>query len=250
MPPVRVTFRTVNLGEMTTVQKRAAIGLVALIAAIFVAIAGESSAGAAVYGHAPRPHSATAVRAIRRAQPLRPTARSRASKPRPRISEPRHAARPARPAAKRAAPWTISVPSIGLRTRLTALPAPHGRPGTDLALPVPPLVKADAEAGWYTFSALPGAAGIGPGVFYNLYQLRPRDRIQVDADGTPRRFEVTSVRELPKPLFPVNQVFGSTKRHMLWLITCGGPFDYETRHYLDNIVVSATWIRPTSHSHH
>jgi hypothetical protein len=31
---------------------------------------------------------------------------------------------------------------------------------------------------------------------------------------------------------------------MLWLITCGGAFDYETRHYLDNIVVSATWDPP------
>jgi hypothetical protein len=31
---------------------------------------------------------------------------------------------------------------------------------------------------------------------------------------------------------------------MLWLITCGGAFDYETGHYLDNIVVSATWDPP------
>jgi len=25
----------------------------------------------------------------------------------------------------------------------------------------------------------------------------------------------------------------------LWLITCGGDFDYATRHYLDNLIVSA-----------
>jgi hypothetical protein len=49
---------------------------------------------------------------------------------------------------------------------------------------------------------------------------------------------------MPKPSFPVNQVFGGTKRHMLWLITCGGAFDYETGHYLDNIVVSAIWDPP------
>ena len=64
----------------------------------------------------------------------------------------------------------------------------------------------------------------------------------MSADGTRQRFDVTSVRELPKPDFPVNQVFGATKRHVLWLITCGGAFDYKTRHYLDNIVVSATWV--------
>ncbi len=100
---------------------------------------------------------------------------------------------------------------------------------------------------------MPGAAGnavivghvdtyIGPAVFYNLYLLRPGDPVYVSADGTRQRFDVTSVRELPKPGFPVNQVFGGTKRHVLWLITCGGAFDYETRHYLDNIVVSATWV--------
>ena len=84
----------------------------------------------------------------------------------------------------------------------------------------------------------------GPRCSTDLYRLRPGDPVYVDADGTRRRFDVTSVREMPKPSFPVNQVFGSTKRHMLWLITCGGAFDYETRHYLDNIVVSATWDPP------
>jgi hypothetical protein len=85
---------------------------------------------------------------------------------------------------------------------------------------------------------------IGPAVFYNLYQLRPGDRVYVDAGGARQRFDVNWVRELPKPSFPVNQVFGSTGKHRLWLITCGGAFDYKTGHYLDNIVVSATWIPP------
>jgi sortase (surface protein transpeptidase) len=127
------------------------------------------------------------------------------------------------------------------------------------SLPVPPLARAAFDAGWYQFTAVPGAAGnaviaghvdtyVGPAVFYNLYQLRPGDPIFVDADGTRQRFDVTSVRELPKMSFPVNQVFGGTTRHMLWLITCGGAFDYETGHYLSNIVVSAAWI-PAAKNH-
>jgi LPXTG-site transpeptidase (sortase) family protein len=135
------------------------------------------------------------------------------------------------------------------------LSGPVGPVGqSDLSLPVPPLAKAASEAGWYEFTPVPGASGnaviaghvdtyAGPAVFYNLYRLRPGDRIYVDTGGPRQRFDVASVRELPKPDFPVNQVFGGTERHMLWLITCGGAFDYLTGHYLDNIVVSATWIQ-------
>jgi hypothetical protein len=47
--------------------------------------------------------------------------------------------------------------------------------------------------------------------------------------------------ELPKSAFPVNQVFGESGKHTLWLITCSGDFDYKTGHYLDNIVVAAAW---------
>ena len=140
------------------------------------------------------------------------------------------------------------------------LGGPRGTAGVGgLSLPVPPLATAVRDAGWYSFTAVPGAAGnavivghvdtyAGPAVFYNLYRLRPGDPVYVDAGGTRRRFDVTSVREMPKPSFPVNQVFGRTKRHMLWLITCGGAFDDETRHYLDNIVVSATLAQPPKSS--
>ena len=168
--------------------------------------------------------------------------------------------RRARMARKAAPPWTIAAPSIGLATDLMTLGGPGGAAGLDaLSLPVPPLAKAATDAGWYQFTAVPGAAGnavivghvdtyVGAAVFYNLYQLRPGDPVYVDADGTRQRFDVTSVRELPKPSFPVNQVFGGTTRHMLWLITCGGAFDYETGHYLSNIVVSATWVPATKNN--
>jgi LPXTG-site transpeptidase (sortase) family protein len=127
---------------------------------------------------------------------------------------------------------------------------PDGQGG--LLLPVPPLAKAATDAGWYQFTAVPGAAGnavivghvdtyVGPAVFYDLYLLRPGDSIYVDAGGPRQRFTVTSDREMLKSSLPVNQVFGSTEKHELWLITCGGAFDYKTGHYLANIVVSAVW---------
>jgi LPXTG-site transpeptidase (sortase) family protein len=155
------------------------------------------------------------------------------------------------PAAAR--PSRIEIPSIGVAAPLITLGGPNATGGAGaLSLPVPPLAEA-AAAGWYQFSAVPGAEGnavivghvdtyLGAAVFYNLYLLRPGDPIYVNTGGARQRFDVTSVREMPKPSFPVNQVFGASRKHSLWLITCGGDFDYETRHYLDNIVVSAAWV--------
>jgi len=153
-------------------------------------------------------------------------------------------------------PWELEIPSIGVAADLMTLGDPVGP-----LLPVPPLAKAAVDAGWYRFTSIPGTVGnavivghvdtyVGPAVFYGLYLLRPGDPIYVDLGATRERFEVGSVRELPKTMFPVNQVFGGTGRHQLWLITCGGDFDYKTGHYLDNIVVSATWQPSAKHTAH
>jgi LPXTG-site transpeptidase (sortase) family protein len=231
---------------MTTVPRKVGRqvtgGLVAIIVAVSavvsVALAGESSAEAAIYPHSPHPAKVAGKRDIRHERLLRDIRNTSSVK--------RQATRP----------WTVSAPSVGLAADLMTLGGPVGPASRSvLSLPVPPLARAASDAGWYNFTAVPGAAGnavivghvdtyIGPAVFYGLYRLRSGDSVYVDADGTERRFDVTSVREMPKPSFPVNEVFGSTKRHMLWLITCGGAFDYETRHYLDNIIVSATWVPP------
>jgi len=214
--------------------KRAACGLAVIAAAAVAAACAVSPAGAATRpgSHAPAPEDA-AVRAIRTAV--------------------MRAARPARPAGKGTPPWTVEIPSIGVSVRLITLGGPTATTSRGvLSLPVPSLAEAAAVAGWYQFTAVPGAAGnavivghvdtyTGPAVFYNLYQLRRGDKVYVSADGTRQRYDVTSVRELPKSSFPVNQIFGGTGKHLLWLITCGGDFDYQTGHYLDNIVVSTAW---------
>jgi sortase (surface protein transpeptidase) len=152
--------------------------------------------------------------------------------------------------------WELEIPSIGVSADLMALGDPVGP-----LLPVPPLAKAAVDAGWYRFTSVPGTVGnavivghvdtyVGPAVFYGLYLLRRGDPIYIDLGATRERFTVSSIHELPKALFPVNQVFGGTGRHQLWLITCGGDFDYKTRHYLNNVVVSATWqpsMKPGAH---
>jgi LPXTG-site transpeptidase (sortase) family protein len=160
----------------------------------------------------------------------------------------RHPARPARPAraTASAAAWTIDIPGIGVSAPLVTLGDPVGD-----TLPVPTLAQAK-DVGWYQFTALPGTPGnavvvghvdtyTSAAVFYDLYLLVRGDLIYVDMGGTRVRFRVTSVRMVSKDQFPVSQVFGTTGKHLLWLITCGGDFDYATRHYLDNLVVSAVW---------
>jgi hypothetical protein len=147
--------------------------------------------------------------------------------------------------ALRTRPWEVEIPAIGVAVDLTTLGDPDGPD-----LPVPPLAAADSEAGWYRFTSVPGSAGnsvivghvdtdVGPAVFYNLYQLVPGDAVDVLTDTGTERFVVRWVREVPKVAFPVDQVFGETGKHQLWLITCGGAFDYQTGHYMDNIIVSA-----------
>jgi hypothetical protein len=148
----------------------------------------------------------------------------------------------------RAVRWVLDIPGIGVSARVMKLgdPQDHGQ-----VLPVPSLAQA-ADAGWYGFTAVPGAPGnavivghvdtyIGPGVFYDLYLLRHGDKVDVDMGGRRARYTVNWVTEVPKAQFPASQIFGTTGRRRLWLITCGGGFDYATRHYLDNIIVSATW---------
>ena len=117
------------------------------------------------------------------------------------------------------------------------------------ALQVP---TSTSVAGWYTGSPPPGAIGSsvivghvdsrsGPGIFYRLRLLRPRNRIYVrQEDGRLAVFSVSSVHQYSKGGFPTEKVYGPAPTPQLRLITCGGTFDPQTGHYLSNIVVYAT----------
>jgi sortase (surface protein transpeptidase) len=147
-----------------------------------------------------------------------------------------------------AAPVSLTIPLIGVRTNLMTLGlASNG------ALQVP-LLSMASVAGWYTGSPRPGSIGSaiivghidttkGPAVFARINTLTSGDRIYVKrADGTLVEFRVTSVQTYLKDHFPTEDVYGPVPDPELRLITCGGAWDPATHHYLSNVVVYATEV--------
>ena len=147
-----------------------------------------------------------------------------------------------------AAPVSLTIPLIGVRTNLMTLGL-----ASDGELQVP-LLSMASVAGWYTGSPRPGSIGSaiivghidttkGPAVFYRLNTLTSGDKIYVKrADGTLVEFRVTSVQTYLKDHFPTEDVYGPVPDPELRLITCGGVWDPATHHYLSNIVVYATEV--------
>jgi hypothetical protein len=88
-------------------------------------------------------------------------------------------------------------------------------------------------AGHYDF------ATAGPGAFYPLPHARRGERIQITtADGAVHTYRVVTVETYPKTALPLT-VFDRRGPPRLVLVTCGGRFDSVTKHFLDNIVVTA-----------
>jgi sortase (surface protein transpeptidase) len=143
-----------------------------------------------------------------------------------------------------AVPAAVTIPEIGVSTRLVTLGLTAQ--GT---VQVPTTASA---AGWYTRSPRPGAvgpaiilghidSGQGPGVFFRLAVLRSGDPVYIRrSDGSTVEFRVTAVQSYLKDRFPTQAVYGPTPDAELRLITCGGAFDSAAGHYLSNIVVYAT----------
>lgn len=149
--------------------------------------------------------------------------------------------------------WKLSIPAIGVSATVIRLGGPRvGR------ISVPSFSKV-WDVGWYRYGAVPGNRGNalllghvdtyqGPAVFYDLYALRPGDIVRVRiGHGRTRQFKVHWVKEVLKSHFPAKRILGSTRGKHLWLVTCGGQFDYSTRSYLSNIVVYTTPVQPHRH---
>jgi hypothetical protein len=145
-----------------------------------------------------------------------------------------------------AQPVELSIPAIGVRSTLFRLAL---QPDGSLQVP------SDASvAGWYALGPRPGDPGasviaghvdstLGSAVFYRLGELAPGNLVHVAlADGSDMRFRVYAVREFAKSAFPTSLVYGPTKDPELRLITCGGTFDDQIGHYLDNVVVFARYL--------
>lgn len=145
------------------------------------------------------------------------------------------------------APVRLRIPAIDVDAPVDAVGI---EPVTgDLA--VPPSVD---DVGWYRygpgFSASAGSVVIaghvdsaaeGKGAFFRLGTLDAGDEVTLTgADGTTRRFEVVARKRYAKTAVPLQDYFARDGALRLTLITCGGPFDPKTRHYRDNVVVTAT----------
>jgi hypothetical protein len=151
------------------------------------------------------------------------------------------------PSLPRSTPVTISIPAIGVHSKLLRLGL-----NSDGTIAVPSLTTSAGEAAWYKYSVAPGQIGTsvieghvdnydGPAVFFRLGGLRPGETIDVTlADGVTAIFRVTGVRAYQKASFPTDAVYGDSNYSALRLITCGGSFDYSTGHYLGSTVVFAT----------
>ena len=140
-------------------------------------------------------------------------------------------------------PTEVRVPSLDVRSTLVDLDV-----GPDGALQPP----ADPDvAGWYVRGGVPGLPGptviaghvdsqSGPAVFYRLDELAAGDRVEVTrSDGQVFAYRVSTVETHPKDGFPTARVYGPTPGPELRLITCGGEFDRGSRHYRDNVIVTA-----------
>lgn len=117
------------------------------------------------------------------------------------------------------------------------------------ALAVP---KDISKVGWWRDGAAPGdsegttliaghvdSAKRGAGAFYALKSARRGTRFTVRTeDRRERTYRVTSVRNVRKEALPTS-IFTRTGPRRLVLVTCGGPFDSESGHYRDNVVVTA-----------
>ncbi len=140
----------------------------------------------------------------------------------------------------------LRIPALQLSSDLVGL-------GVD---PVGALVPPSSPdvAGWFTGGAVPGEPGpaviaghldsrTGPGVFARLADIPLGAEVDVDrSDGSTARFRVVAVTVVGKDEFPTRQVYGPIPVPGLSLITCGGEFDGDTRHYRDNIVVSTVQL--------
>jgi len=141
-------------------------------------------------------------------------------------------------------PVRLLIPAIGV----SAPVLPTGvQAGGSLAIPPDP-----ADVGWWAGGGFPGeptgavilvghinSAALGPGALLRLQDVRPGAEITVEASGRDYHYRVVALRAYVKTSLPVAAVFGQQVAPRLVIVSCGGPFDASTGHYLDNIVAYA-----------
>lgn len=150
------------------------------------------------------------------------------------------------PVAAADAPGRLAIPALELKATVEAV----GIDPTTGDLAVPPSVD---RVGWYRFgpgfSAAAGSivvaghvdsAAEGEGAFFRLGSLGAGDAVTLAGPGgRTRTFRVVARERYRKTAIPLAKYFARDGAARLTLITCGGPFDSRTRHYRDNVVITA-----------
>ena len=109
------------------------------------------------------------------------------------------------------------------------------------------------RTGWWKDGAAPGdsagtvliaghvdSAAAGAGAFYPLKSAQAGATVTITtSDGHSFRYRVTRMQIVLKANLPIG-IFTRSGAARLVLVTCGGPFDYRTGHYIDNVIVYAS----------
>jgi len=148
-------------------------------------------------------------------------------------------------------PTELSIPAIDVQSAVTRVGL-----NPDGTLEVPQPGPDYDKAAWYEGSPAPGQTGPtvieghvdsaenGPSVFYDLGELAAGDTVDITReDGSVVTFEVYDVQAFPKDEFPTLDVYGNTEGPELRLITCGGEFNSDSGHYVNNTVVFARQVQ-------
>jgi hypothetical protein len=143
-----------------------------------------------------------------------------------------------------AVPVRLRIPAIGVNAEVVPVGVAVGG---SLGIPGSPSV-----VGWWAGGGSPGqpsgatvlvghvdSAARGPGALLRLRDIRPGAAVTLTAGGRAWRYVVRAVRAYAKAALPAASVFAQQVAPRLVIITCGGPFDTATGHYLDNIIAWA-----------
>lgn len=141
------------------------------------------------------------------------------------------------------APISLSYPALGVNARVIA--EGLAADGT-LAIPLDPRL-----VGWWEYGApvhdsegtvvIAGhvdTAAEGDGALFNLGNALPGQKVTLATTTGPATYTVVARHTYLKAELP-GSVFDRTGRARLAIITCGGPFNWTTHHYADNVVVYA-----------
>lgn len=139
-------------------------------------------------------------------------------------------------------PKTLTVPKINIQAAVEEV-------GVDSEgkMDVP---KGVYNVGWFNLGFKPGEKGSAvlaghldtvtgaPAVFYYLEQMAVGDQvIMTDENGKNLTFEVTRIVSYPFDRVPLEEIFGSSDKPRVNLITCVGTWDVGTRNYSERLVV-------------